>query len=99
LPSAGTAAGKHYAIAAVVALAGIALTTMTFFIGLREQRGARRAEPVLAELQQRVAGRLQLHSGLITVTPAIGLGGLAPVIAFGLALLLNVASLLYAVIH
>jgi hypothetical protein len=53
--------GKHYAIATVLALAGIALTTMTAFIGLVERQSAYPAYLALQELQQRVAGRLKME--------------------------------------
>ena len=92
--------GKHYAIATVLALAGIALTTMTFFIGLLVRQSAYPAGPALDELRQRVFGRLKIESVYeIRVPPAVRLARLATPIAVALALLLNVAALLYAVIH
>ena len=92
--------GKHYAIAAVLALAGIALTTMTFFIGLLVRQSSYPAGPVLEELRQRVVDRLKIESiREIRVPPAIRLARLATPVAVVLALLINVAALLYAVIH
>ena len=43
--------GKHYAIAAVIALSGAALTGLTFMTGYRQRRTAAAGELALAELQ------------------------------------------------
>jgi hypothetical protein len=92
--------GKHYAIATVLALAGIALMTTTAFIGLVERQSAYLAGPALDKLRDRVAGRLHLEELRKKEPPlAVRLARLAWPIAVGLALSLNVAALLYAAIH
>jgi hypothetical protein len=54
--------GKHYAIAVAVSLSGTALTALAFLIGLRQRHYAAEVEPALAELQGRVADRLNINS-------------------------------------
>jgi hypothetical protein len=54
----GAINGKHYPIAAVIALSGTALGAVTYAIGSRERRSANAALRPLAELQAQVAGRL-----------------------------------------
>jgi hypothetical protein len=84
----------------VLALAGIALTTMTAFVGLVEWQLAIPADLALQELRQRVAGRLKIGSAPESRVPlGIRMARVPWPIAVGLALLLNVAALVYSVIH
>jgi hypothetical protein len=93
--------GKHYPIAAVIALSETALAAVTYTIGTRERRSANRALGPLAELQARVAGRLMIAT-LHIAGPTAG----APIsvrlrvrIMFGLVVLLTVGAALYALVH
>jgi hypothetical protein len=92
--------GKHYPLATVVALAGLGLTVVTFLIVLRESAAVGLAGPVLAELQGRVADRLKLESMRnIGTPPRMAQSNFPGVMALGLALLVDIAALLYALIH
>jgi hypothetical protein len=91
--------GKHYAIAVVVSLAGTALAALAFIIGLRERRYAAEVQPALAELQGRIADRLNIDS-LRIIPPRPGTRGTPQVrIAFGLAIVLSLGAALYALVH
>ena len=97
--------GKHYPLAAVVALVGIGLTAVTSLIELRQRVAVKFGGPVLAELQRRVADRLKIDmAGMIGIQAWTGRTARIarssnPAIALGLALLVNISALLYAVIH
>jgi hypothetical protein len=92
--------GRHYAIAAAIASSGAALTAVTFMVGYRQRHQAAVGEVALAELQNRVAARLMIDS-LRMVGPEAGkIPNYFPVwLAFALALLLSIGSVLYALIH
>jgi hypothetical protein len=93
--------GKHYAIAVAIALSGAVLTVAAFMVGQRQRRRAAVGEVALAALQDRVADRLKIDS-LRMVRSEIGRATrfFLPVrFAFGLALLLSIGSVLYALIH
>ena len=91
--------GKHYAIAVAIALSGAVLTAATFEVGQRQRRRAAVGEVALAALQNRVADRLMIDS-LRMVGSEIGPKFYFPVkLAFGLALLLGIGAVLYALIH
>jgi hypothetical protein len=95
--------GKHYPLAAVVALAGIGLTAVTSLIVLRQSLLANDAGPVLGELQGRVAERLKIElAGTIGTQgwrARLAWSAFPATIALGLALLLSIGALLYAVIR
>lgn len=93
--------GKHYAIAVAIALSGAVLTAVTFTVGHRQRRRAAAGEVALAALQSRIADRLMIDS-LRMVGSEIGKAPKPyfPVrLAFGLALLLSIGAVLYALIH
>jgi hypothetical protein len=93
--------GKHYALAVALALAGLGLTAITAGTVLYEVRAADLARPAVAELQNRIADRLRLDP-LHVATFQAGIAGqrrVANVLTFGLAILLNIGALIYAVIH
>lgn len=92
--------GKHYPIAAVLALTGIALTMVTFVIGMRQREMARPAGREIAELHGRVVQKLKIESvNEARAEPITRLGPISDMIAFGLVFVLYVCGLLYAVIH
>jgi hypothetical protein len=92
--------GKHYGIAAAPALAGLGLTALAI-VGLRhEQNAAASAVCALTEWQDRIAGRLRVGSIPKVGPQKGGRGGRAAVVSgFGLATLLNIGALLYALVH
>lgn len=92
--------GKHYGIAAAVALAGLGLTALAIAAMLHELNAATLAEPALAELQDRIIGRLRVES-IRMASRQTGVRGrrVAVVSAFSLATLLNISALLYALFH
>jgi len=91
--------GKHYDIAVVVALAGTALTVLVFVLGRGQRRAAAEAEPALAELQGRIADRLKIDSFLVYQPHERVPSDIRVRLAFGLAALLSIGSVLYALIH
>lgn len=91
--------GKQYPLATIVALAGIGLTAVASLIELRQSLQASEAGPVLGELQRRVANRLNIDLGTsrnLTWTGRMALSIFPVAIALGLALLVNIGALLYA---
>ena len=92
--------GKHYPIAAVLAVTGIALTTLTLVIGMRQREVAYPESRMMAELDARIIQKLKIESVHETrAEPITRLGSVPDMVAFGLVFLLCVAGLLYAVIH
>lgn len=94
--------GKQYPLAAVVALVGMGLTAVASLIELRQSLQVSLAGPVLGELQRRVANRLNFDLGTsrnLTWTGRMALSIVPVAIALGLALLVNISALLYALIH
>ncbi len=97
--------GKHYPLAAVVALVGIGLTAVTSLSEVHRSVSVNFGGPVLAELQGRVSDRLRIDmAGIIGSQTWTGRTARIarsnyPVIALGLALLVNIGALLYAVIR
>jgi hypothetical protein len=101
----GAINGKHYPLAAAVALAGVGLTAVTSLIELQQSFAVNIGGPVLGELQGRVADRLKIDMTRLRGSRA-WTGRAAWIarrnysaIAFGLALLVNIGALLYALIH
>ena len=93
--------GKHYGVAAALAAVGLGLTAITTGIVLYEVNAADLARPAVAELQNRIADKLRLDP-IHQTTFQAGITGqrrLANVLMFGLAALLNIGALIYAVIH
>jgi hypothetical protein len=89
--------GKHYAIAAVVSLSGTALGALAFLIGRSQRHRAAEAEPALAELQSRVAQRLDIGSFKVIQPRPHRESSVR--IAFALAILLSLGSAMYALVH
>jgi hypothetical protein len=97
----GATNGKHYALAALIALFGLGATAMAATAEIHELTAAGLAEPALTELQNRIAATLRLDPGRMPAFQAgltrkrhIGIG-----LIFGFATLVNTGGLLYALIH
>jgi hypothetical protein len=92
--------GKHYGLAAAIALAGLALTALTAASELGHVYVAILAEPGLTELQNRIAGRLRIDPIRMAAFQARITRRRAGIAAtFGLGSLINISALLYALIH
>ena len=92
--------GKHYVIAAVIAMSEAGLATVTYVLGRRERRSARAARPALRQLQGRIADRLKMDEFRMQgQPPAARAGRLAVRIVFASAVMLSIAAALYALIH
>jgi hypothetical protein len=89
--------GKHYAIAVVVSLSGTALGALAFLIGRSQRHRAAEAEPALAELQSRIAERLDIGSFKVIQPRPHRESSVR--IAFALAILLSLGSAMYALVH
>ena len=88
---------KQYGFAAVVTVAGLALTAIASMFALSAVRTAGLAEPGLAEMQERVGDRLRTDSMRIArLQVGLRLRLAATTIMFGLATLLNISALVYA---
>ena len=92
--------GKHYGVAAALALAGLGLTALALTAGLHQVKAAGLALPALTELQDRIADRLGIDSiRMARFEAGIQQRRAAVVIVFVFATLLNMSALLYALIH
>ena len=90
--------GKHCPIAAVLAVTGIALTTVTFVVATRQREVAYPESRMMAELDGRIIQKIEsVHE--TRAEPITRLGPIPDMIAFGLVFVLYVAALLYAVIR
>lgn len=90
--------GKNHAIAAVLAVAGFALTMATLAIGLTQRWAARSANVMVQELFERVARKLNMQS-VGAARPDIGSRlrpAVVPAILFILGLALDIGALAYA---
>jgi hypothetical protein len=92
--------GKHYGVAAALAIAGLGLTALTAVAVLVEGNAAAQAISGLTELQNRMAGRLIIDPiRAATFQPNRTRTGIAVAVTFGLAALFQISGLLYALIH
>ncbi len=92
--------GKHYGVAAALSIAGLGLTVLTAASVHVEGNAAARATPGLTELQNRMAGRLKIDPiRAATFQPNRTRSGIAVAVTFGLAALIQISGLLYALIH
>ncbi len=91
---------RHYAVAAVIALAGAALTGATIMTGYRQRRTAAVGELALVELQDRLASVLGVDAIRMQGPGPSKVARYASVwIAFGLAVLLSGAAAVYALLQ
>lgn len=92
--------GKHYSIAVALAVAALALTAIATAFGLGMVGEAGLAQPALAELQYRIARKLNLDEIQIARRQAGKRARRASVIiTFGSAALHNISALIYATTH
>lgn len=92
--------GKHYSFAAAIAVAWLGITAIASGAGMVEVNAAALAEPALVEMQERIGGRLRTDSMRIArFQPGIQKRHIGATVMFGLAILINISALLYAVIH
>jgi hypothetical protein len=89
--------GKHYGLAAVFSVAGLGLTALAFTVALDQRRTIEQAEPAIIELEEQVASKLDIDSIRI-VKPERGIISIG-LPAVGLATLVSIGALLYALIH
>lgn len=93
---------RLYVVAAVIAVAGLALTVVTFVVGLRQRRLARFSQLALVELQNKLAGRLGIDALRIQqeIPEKFSLRATPfSYFAIALAALLSAAAVTYALIH
>jgi hypothetical protein len=84
----------------VIAVAGTGVTAITSLMVFRQTLEVDAAEPVLARLQARVVGTsLAGVTGTEQWTLRTARGRISGIIALGVALMVDIAALLYAVIH
>ena len=96
----GAINGKHYPLAALVAVAGTGLTAITALLVIRQNLQTDSAEPVLARLQDRVVGTsLARPTGTEHWIERVFRSGVPGTIALGVSLLVDIGALLYALIH
>lgn len=89
---------KHYPLAAVVAVAGTGLTLVTSLMVFRQMLQVDSAEPVLARLQDRVVGtNLAPTTGTERWIVRVARSAVPGMMALGVALLVDIGALLYAV--
>ena len=92
--------GKHYGVAAALSIAVLGLTALIAATVLGELDVASRAAPGLTELQNRMAGSLRIDPIRITTIQADRKQRrISVATTFGLAALLQISGLLYALIH
>jgi hypothetical protein len=91
--------GKHYGIAVALALAGLGLTAIAAAAGLYYANAAGLAQPALAKLQDRIAGRLDIDEIRIARFQAGKWRSAAVVITVGGATVINISALIYAAIQ
>jgi hypothetical protein len=97
---AGALDGKHYGIAFVVALTGVALAVLAFTVARQQRRGAGGVEPAIGELEGRIASKLRVDSLRIYGPEAGGQrAGVETTVVFTLVVLLSVGSAIYAALQ
>lgn len=92
--------GKHYGVAAALAIGALGLTALMAAAVLGETNAAARAAPGLSELQDRMAGRLRIDPiRMATFQRGRTQRRITVAVTFGLSALLQISGLLYALIH
>ncbi len=92
--------GKHYGLAAGLAIAGLGLTLIAGVAAVYVINVAALAVPALTEMQERIGGRLRTDSMRIArLQRGIRQRRAGAIIIFGLAAAFDAGALLYAVIR
>jgi hypothetical protein len=92
--------GKQYVVAGLLGLSGAVAAALAFAVGYQQMRLANVGEVALAELQDRVAGRLGVDSvRMAEPLPVTALRYVPSWVAFGLAGLLGIGAALYALVQ
>jgi hypothetical protein len=92
--------GKHYGFAAALAIAGLGLTAILAVTGMHQVNTAALAQPALAEMQERVGGRLRTDSMRIAgLQPGIRHRRAGVIIMSGVGAAFDVSALLYALVR
>jgi hypothetical protein len=92
--------GKHYGVAAAIAIAGLGVTATSAAAVHVEGNAGARAGPGLKELQNRIAGRLRIDPiRMITGQAGRTHRRMAVAVTFGFVSLIDIGALLYALIH
>jgi hypothetical protein len=90
--------GKHYGLAAALAVGGLALRAATCAIGAHELAAAGLGELALVKLQEQIADGLHIDEIQMARSPHTRQQRRALIaIGLGLAILLNISALMYAV--
>lgn len=93
---------RLYAVAAVIALTGLALIVVTSVMSFRQRQLARLSERALIELQDRVADRLGIDAFRFqrdTSKESRFRGAPFAYVAIAIAALLSAAAVAYALVH
>jgi hypothetical protein len=92
--------GNHYGVAAALAISGLTLSAIAALAVLHAINAGARAEPALAQLQDRVAARLGLDSIRMatTETPIRHRRAALIIILLVLPAVLDISGLIYAVV-
>ena len=92
--------GKHYGFAAALAISGLGLTAVLAATGWYQMNTAHLAEPALAEMQERIGGRLSTDSMRIAGRQrGIRQKRAGAIIVFGVAAAFEISALIYAATH
>jgi hypothetical protein len=92
--------GKHYGVAAALAIAGLGLTALAAAAVLAEGNAAALAEPGLTELQNRTADRLRMDPiHMYTIQAERTRRRIVVAVTFGLGSLLDISALVYALVQ
>jgi len=96
----GAINGKHYALAAAAALAGLGLTALATAFALVIGSAADLARPALVKLQDRIADKLDINEiRMARVERTKTRRSTATIIMFGGVTLVNISALVYAALQ
>lgn len=92
---------KLYGVAALLGLSGIGLALVSFTVGLRQKEVASVGEAALTDLQDRIADKVGIDSFRMfrAIRPRGARRYAASFVAFGMAVLLSLGSVVYALVR